>query len=85
MFVQPGAVPSVNQSQLKKLKISIPSDIEEQKAIADSLESIDKRELAERSTLSKTILLKHGLMQNLLTGKVSVVPDPQDKEYQGAN
>jgi type I restriction enzyme, S subunit len=85
MFVQPGAVPSVNQSQLKKLKISIPSDIEEQKAIADSLESMDKRELAERNTLSKTILLKHGLMQDLLTGKVPVVPDPQDKEYQGAN
>lgn len=79
IFVQPGAVPSVNQGQLKNLRVSIPSDIEEQKMIVAVLESIDSRETLEKNNLSKTLALKYGLMQDLLTGKVLVVPDPQDK------
>ena len=32
--------------------------------------------------LNKYETLKQGLMQDLLTGKVEVSPDPQDEEYQ---
>jgi type I restriction enzyme S subunit len=73
-FVQDGAVPSVNQSDLAKFKISYPS-LEEQQKIATVLTSADKEiELLEQQ-LSDLKQEKKGLMQQLLTGKRRVKVD----------
>jgi type I restriction enzyme, S subunit len=60
---------SISKSSLGDLPIHLPS-LEEQEAIADILDTIDSEigRLEERHT--KTIALKQGMMQQLLTGKI---------------
>jgi type I restriction enzyme S subunit len=70
-FVQPGALPSVNQGQLTGLLVALPS-VAEQKQIAVRLDAADLRLDAERAQLGKLELLKQGLMDDLLTGRVRV-------------
>ena len=56
----------------KKLRIACPVDLEEQRAIANRLKSADENLFAMQRHLSKLRHQKLGLMQDLLTGKVSV-------------
>jgi len=72
-FVQPGALPSVNQGQLSSLLAALPS-LGEQKQIAARLDASDLRLDTERAQLGKLELLKRGLMEDLLTGRVRVTP-----------
>ncbi|QPN56600.1 restriction endonuclease subunit S [Synechococcus sp. CBW1107] len=60
---------SISKSSLGELPIHLPS-LEEQEAITDILDTMDSeiRRLEERHT--KTIALKQGMMQQLLTGKI---------------
>ena len=67
-FVQGGAVPSVNQSDIEKFKIRYPS-LDEQKKITAVLTSTDKEiELLEQQ-FTDLKQEKKALMQQLLTGK----------------
>jgi type I restriction enzyme S subunit len=66
---------------LSKYSVFYP-DIKEQELISNKLDSIDKKIDNEINYLQKKKLLKQGLMQDLLTGKVEVIHDSQDKEYQ---
>lgn len=76
-FVQDGAVPSVNQSDLSKFKLTYPKRIEQEK-IASVLANADKEiELLEQQ-LADLKQEKKALMQQLLTGKRRVKID--DKE-----
>lgn len=63
---------NLKYENLKVIKVFIPTDIREQKSIAEILECIDK----EINTLQRELELlkeqKKGLMQLLLTGKVRV-------------
>ena len=63
---------NLSKANFLKLNITIPTSLDEQKAIADILSSADK----EIELLNKQLELyteqKKGLMQNLLTGKVRV-------------
>lgn len=75
----------ISKTDIERLSFCIPYDPEEQKIIGDKLISIDSAINRERDLCKKQVGLKQGLMQDLLTGKVPVVPDSQDKEYQGVN
>ena len=77
-LVQEGAVPSVNQSDLGRFKISYPM-LKEQQKIATVLTNADKEiELLEQQ-LTDLQQEKKALMQVLLTGKKRVVVDGELK------
>ena len=58
----------------KKLRIACPVDLEEQSLIAARLKAADQHLFAQQRRLSKLRAQKLGLMQDLLTGRVSVSP-----------
>jgi type I restriction enzyme S subunit len=64
---------NINQSVLKRLEIKIPSSHDEQIAIAKILSAMDNeiQELERKSEKYK--MLKQGMMQILLTGKIRLV------------
>jgi type I restriction enzyme S subunit len=70
-FVFVGAQPSVNQTNMKTIKIPLPKDTEQLK-ISGAFFSLTNQIEAERTKLSKLHSLKTGLMQDLLSGKVRV-------------
>lgn len=75
------AVPIINKTTFEKFKLT-RALLPEQKLIADRISNADEHLLKTKKELNKYEKLKQGLMQDLLTGKVPVVPDAQDK---GAN
>lgn len=79
LFVQSGALPSVNQSQLSTLPVAFPS-VHEQAAIAARLDQIDEKADLEQNDLGKLHELKAGLMHDLLTGRVRVTPLLQEPQ-----
>ena len=69
-----GAVqPSLKVPHLFKFKLTVPSSIEEQTAIANVLSDMDKDLEALQQRLHKTQQIKQGMMQELLTGKTRLV------------
>lgn len=64
----------------KKLKMACPIDVVEQKNIAKKLLAIDRYLFGLQSSLEKNKKQKLGLMQDLLTGKVSVNVGTQIEE-----
>lgn len=60
-------------SKLGKLSIRIPTDLKEQKAIADVLSDMDSEIQSLESRLTKYQSLKQGMMQQLLTGKIRLI------------
>ncbi|HPD57762.1 MAG TPA: restriction endonuclease subunit S [Smithellaceae bacterium] len=75
------AVPIINKTTFEKFKIT-RALLPEQKIIANRISKADEYLLKTKKELNKYETLKQGLMQDLLTGKVEVSPDPQDEEYQ---
>lgn len=68
------AIPKkINLGEISKVKISIPKDINEQTAIAKILSDIDTEIEALEQKRDKYILLKQGMMEQLLTGKIRIV------------
>ncbi len=64
----------------KKLKIAAPKDPEEQKMIGGSLLSANEKIFSLEADLEKKKQQKHGLMHDLLTGKVRVKLDTKTQE-----
>ena len=64
---------SINSTQLKAFPLRLPS-LAEQHAIINGLAGLDHRIEAEAAVLTKYCLVKHGLMDDLLTGRVRVTP-----------
>jgi len=62
----------ISESMMKKLKLFIPKNDKEQKAIANVLDGIDKEITLLEEELLQLTLQKKGLMQLLLTGKIRV-------------
>jgi type I restriction enzyme, S subunit len=60
-----------NVSEMKRLLVAVPP-AEEQTNIADRVEALEGRLRVETAESSKLRLLKHGLMEDLLTGRVRV-------------
>ncbi len=67
----------------KRLRIACPVGPLEQEAIAQRLKTIDTRIFSMQAELMKLRNEKHGLMQELLTGKVSVKVEPEALEVVG--
>jgi type I restriction enzyme S subunit len=64
-------MPSLSLSIIKKFLIPLPS-LEEQKAIAEILSTVDKKLEVERKRKEKLEQIKKALMDLLLTGKIRV-------------
>ena len=71
-IVYGSAQPKINKSDLNRLKIIIPKDIDEQKRISKSITTIDIEISTKQSKIAVLERLKKSLMQNLLTGRVRV-------------
>ena len=65
-FVQSGAVPSINQSQLEEIPIVVPP-LQEQQKIASILTAVDEVIASTTAQINKLKDLKTGMMQELLT------------------
>ncbi len=65
-------LPNIQLSSLNKFKVNIPSDIAEQKAIADVLSTADEEINLLNQKLEALKEQKKGLMQQLLTGQTRV-------------
>jgi len=63
---------NINPTNLQKIIISVPIDIDEQVQIVHRLESYDRVIDIEKQKLFKLEKQKSGLMEDLLTGKVQV-------------
>ena len=63
----------LNKKLIKDFKINIPSDKNEQTAIADILSSMDKEIENLEKEKEKYLQLKSGAMDDLLTGKIRLV------------
>ncbi len=66
------AQPKINKSDLNRIKIIIPKDIDEQKRISKSITTIDIEISTKQNKIAVLERLKKSLMQNLLTGKIRV-------------
>lgn len=77
LIISTTAQPAVSMSSLKKMSIQRPP-LNEQSAITKVLEKVKIRIKIEQEFLYKLTKQKQGLMQDLLTGKKEVTPDPED-------
>lgn len=68
-----GTRAKLNGSVAKSIKIEIPNDIAEQIAIAQILSDMDSEITALEAKCDKYKLVKQGLMQVLLTGKIRLI------------
>ena len=63
----------ITSKDFKRILIAIPSDPNEQSAIALSLSSMDKEISSLVEKREKYIAIKQGMMQQLLTGKIRLL------------
>ncbi len=70
---QTTSVAHLGVSRLRSLKLPWPSQKAEQTAIADVLSDMDAELTALEAKLAKARQLKHGMMQELLTGRIRLV------------
>lgn len=72
-LVSTTALPSLSGNVLNKIKILLPSNVKEQKAIASILSDMDTEVKSLEIKLEKTKKLKAGMMHELLTGRIRLV------------
>lgn len=68
-----GAQANFGKQDFDKVKVQIPNDIEEQKAIAQILSDMDLEIEALEAKKAKYLGIKQGMMQELLTGKTRLI------------
>ena len=67
-----GTQPNLSMRELERFEVVVPSDIKEQKAVADSLTILDQLITAHQCELEKAQKKKKALMKLLLTGIIRV-------------
>lgn len=67
------ATPQINKSGYSKYRVLCPKDKLEQIAIAKRISSVDKSIHEHEQKIKSLERLKKSLMQNLLTGKVTII------------
>lgn len=72
-FASGSGVPTLNRNDAHDDIVSVPKDIDEQKAICSVLDDMDAEIQTLESRLAKARAVKEGMMQNLLTGRVRLV------------
>lgn len=65
--------PAINRRDVKLIEISCPPYVEEQRAVVTVLSDMDTEIAALEQRRDKTIVIKQGMMQQLLTGKVRLL------------
>jgi type I restriction enzyme S subunit len=65
--------PGINGNEFASLELCLPPTVEEQHAVAGILSDMDADILALERKLAKAKLLKQGMMQELLTGRIRLV------------
>ena len=65
-------IPTIGLDYFKRLKIAIPKDVNEQEAIGKRVLKVFEKNVELKVEKKKYELIKKGLMQDLLTGKVRV-------------
>ena len=73
LLITGGAQPNFGPAHLRKINIKLPKTKEEQKAIATILSDIDHVIFGLEAKLEKYKVMKQGMMQSLLTGKIRLV------------
>jgi type I restriction enzyme S subunit len=73
LLITGGAQPNFGPAHLRKIYIKLPKTKEEQNAIATILANIDLEIFGLEEKLEKYKMLKQGMMQSLLTGKIRLV------------
>jgi type I restriction enzyme S subunit len=63
----------ITNANLNSFKIPLPTNIEERQTIATVLSDMDAELSALEGRRDKTIALKQGMMQELLTGRIRLV------------
>jgi len=71
-YNEASGVPSLNAYTIEEIRISYP-DLDEQSAIARVLSDMDAEIAALEKRREKTLALKQGMMQELLTGRIRLV------------
>ncbi len=71
--VNAGNTPYITMDTLTEMEIRIPSTIEEQQAIAKILSDMDTEITTLEQKRDKYKLIKQGMMQQLLTGKIRLI------------
>lgn len=69
------AIPHISPSDIRGFTIPLPSRIMEQNAIAEILSDMDSEITALEKKREKTLLVKQGMMQELLTGRIRLKGD----------
>ena len=72
-FLASGTRAKLNKSQMYKIKIHCPNKKAEQTRIAQILSDMDAEIEMLKKKLDKYKMLKQGMMQNLLTGKIRLI------------
>ncbi|WP_072619875.1 restriction endonuclease subunit S [Spirulina major] len=72
---------NINPTNLQKILISCPHDLEEQRRIVIRIDGIELKLQTEKTTLNKLHKAKAGLMNDLLTGKVPVNVDADEEDH----
>ncbi len=72
-FLASGTRAKLNKSEMWKIEVDMPLDLEEQTAIATVLSDMDAELSALEQQRDKTRTLKQGMMQELLTGRIRLV------------
>ena len=67
------AIPHISSDDIRNFEIALPPTVEEQTAIAEILSDMDAEISALEQKREKTRLLKQGMMQELLTGRIRLV------------
>jgi type I restriction enzyme S subunit len=65
--------PAINSTDIKNLLIPLPPTKKEQTAIAQILSDMDSDIQTLETERNKTLAIKQGMMQNLLTGKIRLI------------
>lgn len=68
-----GAQPSLSMAKIRKFRIAYPNTKEEQTRITQILSDMDAEIEALKKKLDKYKMLKQGMMQNLLTGRIRLI------------
>ena len=63
-------MPRADWSKLSEFEVAVPKELEEQQSIGDTLNNMDTEIAALEARLEKARLVKEGMMQNLLTGRI---------------
>lgn len=69
-YMSGSGVPTLNRNDVHECEVNLPTDINEQKTIAQVLEEIDEDIATQQAKLEKLRRIKSGMMDKLLTGKI---------------